>query len=84
MAKKVVGLPGNTIRGLDKIRELMRGQIKKQAMIFGRGYYPTLYWLLINLMGGSMESFEERWGKLTVEQIKELNETARRTCEEDS
>lgn len=27
--KKVVGLPGNTIRGLEKVRELMREQIKK-------------------------------------------------------
>lgn len=31
-----------------------------------------------------MSSFSERWGQLTVEQIKELNEAARQTCEEDS
>ena len=31
-----------------------------------------------------MSSFAERWGQLTVEQAKELNEVARRTCEEDS
>lgn len=31
-----------------------------------------------------MSSLSERWGKLTVEQAKELNEAARRTCEEDS
>lgn len=31
-----------------------------------------------------MSSFEERWGRLTVEQAKELNEKARITCEEDS
>ena len=31
-----------------------------------------------------MSSFADRWGQLTVEQIKELNEAARRTCEEDS
>ena len=28
-----------------------------------------------------MSSFAERWGQLTVEQAKELNEAARRTCE---
>ena len=31
-----------------------------------------------------MSSFAERWGNLTVEQIRELNERARLTCEEDS
>lgn len=31
-----------------------------------------------------MSSFAERWGHLTVEQIRELNERARLTCEEDS
>lgn len=31
-----------------------------------------------------MSSFADRWGQLTVEQIKELNEAARRTCEVDS
>ena len=31
-----------------------------------------------------MSSFAERWGQLTVEQARELNEAARRTCEEDS
>ena len=31
-----------------------------------------------------MSSFAERWGKLTVEEILELNEKARMTCEEDS
>lgn len=31
-----------------------------------------------------MSSFADRWGSLTVEQIKELNEAARRTVEEDS
>lgn len=28
-----------------------------------------------------MSSFADRWGQLTVEQAKELNEAARRTCE---
>lgn len=31
-----------------------------------------------------MSSFAERWGGLTVEQARELNEKARQTCEEDS
>ena len=31
-----------------------------------------------------MSSFADRWGQITVEQAKELNEAARRTCEEDS
>lgn len=31
-----------------------------------------------------MSEFMERWGKLTVEQALELNEIARRSCEEDS
>lgn len=31
-----------------------------------------------------MSSFAERWEQLTVEQAIELNEAARRTCEEDS
>ena len=31
-----------------------------------------------------MSSFAERWGKLTVEQALELNECAKRSCEEDS
>lgn len=31
-----------------------------------------------------MSSFEERFGHLTVEQVLELNEAAKRTCEEDS
>lgn len=31
-----------------------------------------------------MSSFADRWGKLTVEQVKELNEAARRACEVDS
>lgn len=31
-----------------------------------------------------MSSFRDRWGGLTVEQVKELNDAARRTCEEDS
>lgn len=31
-----------------------------------------------------MTSFAERWGDLTVEQVKELNEAVRRTVEEDS
>ena len=31
-----------------------------------------------------MSSFADRWGSLTVEQARELNEAARRTCEEDS
>ena len=30
-----------------------------------------------------MSSFAERWGSLTVEQVRELNEKARQTCEED-
>lgn len=30
-----------------------------------------------------MRSFEERWGNLTVEQVKELNKIAKETCEED-
>lgn len=28
-------------------------------------------------------SFEERWGNLTVEQIKELNEKAKESCKVD-
>lgn len=28
-----------------------------------------------------MSSFAERWGQLTVVQVRELNEAARRTCE---
>ena len=31
-----------------------------------------------------MSSFADRWGKLTVEQARALNEAAKRTCEEDS
>lgn len=31
-----------------------------------------------------MSTFRERFGKLTVEQVRELNEAARRTCEEDA
>lgn len=31
-----------------------------------------------------MSSFRDRFGELTVEQARELNEAARRTCEEDS
>lgn len=31
-----------------------------------------------------MSSFAERWGQLTVEQARELNEAARRTCEGDA
>ena len=31
-----------------------------------------------------MTSFRERWGNLTIEQARELNKAARRTCEEDS
>ena len=31
-----------------------------------------------------MSSFAERWGDLTVEQVKELNEAVQRTVEEDS
>ena len=31
-----------------------------------------------------MSSFADRWGQLTVEQVRELNEKARQTCEEDS
>ena len=31
-----------------------------------------------------MSSFEERWGNLTVEQIKELNKKAKESCEIDS
>ena len=31
-----------------------------------------------------MSSFRDRWGGLTVEQVKELNEAARRTCEVDA
>lgn len=31
-----------------------------------------------------MSSFAERWGSLTVEQVRELNKKARQTCEEDS
>jgi hypothetical protein len=30
-----------------------------------------------------MSSFRERFGQLTVEQARELNECAKRTCEED-
>lgn len=30
-----------------------------------------------------MKSFEERWGNLTVEQVRELNKIAKETCEED-
>ena len=31
-----------------------------------------------------MGSFRDRFGQLTVEQARELNEAARRTCEVDS
>lgn len=31
-----------------------------------------------------MSTFRERFGKLTVEQARELNEAAKKTCEEDS
>ena len=31
-----------------------------------------------------MSSFAERWGNLTVEQVKELNKAVQRTVEEDS
>ena len=31
-----------------------------------------------------MSSFRDRFGEFTVEQARELNEAARRTCEEDS
>ena len=31
-----------------------------------------------------MSSFAEKWGSLTAEQVKELNEAARRACEVDS
>lgn len=31
-----------------------------------------------------MTSFRERFGNLTVEQARSLNDAARRTCEEDS
>ena len=31
-----------------------------------------------------MSNFRDRFAKLTVKQAQELNEAARRTCEEDS
>ncbi len=30
-----------------------------------------------------MKSFEERWGNLTVEQVRELNKIAKESCEVD-
>lgn len=30
------------------------------------------------------EDFEKKYGKLTVQEARELNEAASRTCEEDS